>query len=176
VIRIPQGGSFYRVLDMSFYTADICDANETEVRTTEPVFSVFGERVAFGGPIRTLRVYEDNSLVKEALASAGDGAVLVVDGGASTRCALLGGNLAEMASANGWAGLIINGCIRDTHEINACDIGVRALGTCPRKSEKRGEGNRDVVLSFAGTDFRPGEYVFCDQDGVIVADRNLLSA
>jgi regulator of ribonuclease activity A len=159
---------------MSFYTADFCDANEAEVRTTEPVFLVFGERIAFGGPIRTLRVFEDNSLVKKALASAGNGAVLVVDGGASTRCALLGGNLAEMASANGWAGLIINGCIRDVHEVNACNIGVRALGTCPRKSDKRGEGDSDVDLNFAGTDFRPGEYVYCDQDGVIVATRDLL--
>jgi regulator of ribonuclease activity A len=166
----------YRILDMSFYTADLCDANASEVRTTKPVFLVFGERLTFGGPIRTLRVYEDNSLVKDALSSAGDGAVLVVDGGASTRCALLGGNLAELASVNGWAGLIINGCIRDTHEINACNIGVRALGTCPRKSEKRGEGDRDVVLSFAGAEFRPGEHVYCDQDGVIVAARNLLSA
>ena len=161
---------------MSFYTADLCDANETEVRTTEPVFLVFGKRLTFGGPIRTLRVYDDNSLVKEALASAGDGAVLVVDGGASTSRALLGGNLAEMASVNGWAGLIINGCIRDVHEVNACNIGVRALGTCPRKSEKLGEGDRDAVLSFAGTEFRPGEYVYCDQDGVIVASRDLLGA
>lgn len=160
---------------MSFYTADLCDANEGEVRTTEPVFSAFGERVTFGGPIRTLRVFEDNSLVKASLASAGDGAVLVVDAGASMRCALLGGNLAEMASTNGWAGVIINGCIRDVHEVNACNIGVRALGTCPRKSEKLGEGDRDVVVSFAGAEFRPGEYVYCDQDGVIVAPRNLLA-
>jgi regulator of ribonuclease activity A len=159
---------------LSFYTADLCDANEAEVRTTEAIFSVFGGRVTFGGPIRTLRVFEDNSLVKEALASDGDGAVLVVDGGASTRCALLGGNLAEMASANGWAGLVINGCIRDTHEVNACGIGVRALGTCPRKSEKRGEGERDVALSFAGAEFRPGDFVYCDEDGVIVATRDLL--
>jgi len=159
---------------MSFYTADLCDANEGEVHTTEPVFFVFGERVTFGGPIRTLRVFEDNALVRETLASAGDGAVLVVDGGASTRCALLGGNLAGMAAANGWAGVIINGCIRDVHEVNACNIGVRALGTCPRKSEKRGEGDRDAVVSFAGTEFRPGEYVYCDQDGVIVAPRDLL--
>jgi regulator of ribonuclease activity A len=161
---------------MSFYTADLCDANEAEVRTTEPVFLVFGERLTFGGPIRTLRVYEDNSLVKETLAGAGDGAVLVVDGGASTHSALLGGNLAELASANGWAGLIINGCIRDVHEVNACNIGVRALGTCPRKSEKRGQGDRNAVLSFAGTEFRPGEFVYCDLDGVIVASRNLLGA
>jgi regulator of ribonuclease activity A len=159
---------------MSFYTADLCDAYEADARTTKPVFSVFGGRVTFGGPIRTLRVFEDNSLVKDALAGAGDGAVLVVDGGASTQCALLGGNLAELASANGWAGLVINGCVRDVHEINACDIGVRAIGTCPRKSEKRGQGERDVELSFAAADFRPGEFVYCDQDGVIVAPKDLL--
>ena len=159
---------------MPFYTADICDAHEADVRTTDPKFSNYGERLAYGGPIRTLRVFEDNSLVKEALASDGDGAVLVVDGGASTRCALLGGNLAELASRNGWAGLIINGCIRDVHEINACDIGVRALASCPRKSEKRGEGEKDVALRFAGADFRPGEFVYCDLDGVIVSGKNLL--
>jgi len=159
---------------MPFYTADLCDADEASVRTSDPVFSIYGLRSTFGGPIRTLRVFEDNSLVKEAVSSAGDGAVLVVDGGASTRCALVGGNLAELASANGWAGLIINGCIRDVHEINACDIGVRAISSCPRKSEKRGEGERDVDLQFAGADFRPGEFVYCDLDGVIVSAADLL--
>ncbi len=159
-----------------FYTADICDAHEAEVRTTDPVFSIYGQRLAFGGPIRTLRVFEDNSLVKDTVSEKGDGAVLVVDGDASMRCALLGGNLAELASNNGWAGLIINGCVRDVHEINACDIGIRALATCPRKSEKRGTGERDVELQFAGADFRPGEYVYCDLDGVIVAASNLLSS
>ena len=158
---------------MPLYTADICDANESLVRTTDPVFSGFGLRQSFGGPIRTLRVFEDNSLLKEALASDGDGAVLVIDGGASTRSALLGGNLAELASQNGWAGLLINGCIRDVHEINACDIGVRALASCPRKSEKRGSGEEGVDLEFAGAEFRPGEFVYCDLDGVIVADRDL---
>ena len=158
-----------------FYTADLCDAYPATVRTTKPLFTSYGARQSFGGPIRTLRVFEDNSLVKEALASDGGGAVLVVDGGASPRCALLGGNLAELASTNGWAGLIINGCVRDVHEINACDIGVRALSACPRKSEKRGQGNKDVDLRFAGADFRPGEFVYCDQDGVIVADTDLLT-
>ena len=157
-----------------FYTADICDANEAEVRTTDPVFSIYGERPTFGGPIRTLRVFEDNSLVKDSVSEKGDGAVLVIDGGASLRCALLGGNLAELASKNGWAGLIINGCVRDVHEINACDIGIRALAACPRKSEKRGTGERDVELQFAGADFRPGEYVYCDLDGVIVTASDLL--
>ena len=159
---------------MATYTADICDAHEAEVRTTDPIFSSYGKRLSFGGPIRTLRVFEDNSLVKEALASAGDGAVLVVDGGGSTRCALLGGNLAEMASDNGWSGLIINGCIRDVHEINACDIGVRALASCPRKSEKRGSGEKDVELGFAGAEFRPGEFAYCDLDGIIFAAGDLL--
>ena len=156
-------------ISASFYTADICDAHGSAVRTTKPVFSNYGRRSAFCGPVRTLRVFEDNSLVKEVLASDGGGAVLIVDGGGSTRCALLGGNLAELASRNNWAGLIINGCIRDVHEINTCDIGVRALAACPRKSKKHGAGERDVELKFAGADFRPGEYVYCDLDGVIVA-------
>ncbi len=158
---------------MPFYTADYCDAHESKVRTTEPLFSTYGLRITFGGKIRTLSVFEDNSLVKEAVSGDGDGAVLVVDGGASLRCALLGGNLAELASQNGWAGLIINGCIRDVHEINDCDIGVRALASCPRKSEKHGAGERDVALQFAGADFRPGEHVYCDQDGIIVAESDL---
>ena len=160
----------------TFYTADLCDANEADVRTTDPVFSIFGERLSFGGPIRTLRVFEDNSLVKTAVSGKGDGAVLVVDGGASLRCALVGGNLAELARKNDWAGLIINGCVRDVHELNACDIGIRALATCSRKSEKRGTGESDVELQFAGVDFRPGEYVYCDLDGVIVTASDLLSA
>ena len=142
----------------SYYTADLCDAHEDQVRTTDPVFTHYGERGTFGGEIRTLRVFEDNSLVKEALATPGDSAVLVVDGGASTRCALLGGNLAELAARNGWAGLIINGCVHDQHEINACEIGVRALGSCPRKSEKRGQGESGVELKFAGAEFRPGDH------------------
>jgi regulator of ribonuclease activity A len=158
---------------MALYTADICDTHDADVRTTDPVFTIYGERLAFGGPIRTVRVFEDNSFVKEALAEDGAGAVLVVDGGASTRRALLGGNLAELASRNGWAGLIINGCVRDVHEINACDIGVRALASCPRKSEKRGEGEKDIELQFAGAEFRPGEFVYCDLDGVIVASSDL---
>lgn len=160
---------------MNFYTADLCDAYAADVRTTDPVFSSYGQRLVFGGPIRTLQVFEDNSLIKETLSDSADGAVLVVDGGASTRCALLGGNLAELASSNGWAGLIINGCIRDVHEINACDIGVRALAVCPRKSEKGGSGESDVELQFAGAIFRPGEFVYCDLDGVIVASRDLLA-
>ena len=158
---------------MSFYTADLCDAHEAEVRTTEPVFSIYGRQIRFGGPIRTLRVFEDNSLVKKVLATTGAGAVLVVDGGASVRCALLGGNLAELAAANGWAGLVINGCVRDVHEINACDIGVRALGSCPRKSEKRGQGDEQLELSFAGVTFRPGEFLYADLDGVIVSASDL---
>ena len=160
---------------MSFFTADLCDAHESSVRNADPVFLSFGQRGTFGGPVRTLRVFEDNSLVKEALGEDGAGAVLVVDGQTSTRCALVGGNLAELASANGWAGLIINGCVRDVHEINVCNIGVRAIATCPRKSQKRGQGDRDVDLEFAGVDFRPGEYVYCDDDGVIVSAVDLLS-
>ena len=157
----------------SFYTADICDAHESEVRTTDPLFIAYGKHRSFAGPIRTVRVFEDNALVKKTLGESGDGAVLVVDGGASTRSALLGGNLAELAAANGWAGLVINGCIRDVHEVNDCAIGVRALGSCPRKSAKGGQGDLDVALSFAGAKFRPGEYVYADLDGVIVAATEL---
>jgi regulator of ribonuclease activity A len=158
---------------MQFYTADICDAHEADVRIADPIFSSYGARNTFGGQIRTLRVFEDNSRLKELVSGDGAGAVLVVDGGASMRCALLGGNLAEMASSNGWAGLIINGCIRDVHEINASEIGVRALASCPRKSEKRGTGEQDIELKFAGVTFVPDEYVYCDLDGVIIAASDL---
>ncbi len=114
-------------------------------------------------------------LVREALEERGEGRVLVVDGGASTRCALLGDKLARLAQENGWVGVIVNGCIRDSGEIAGIPVGVKALGTMPRKSGKRGNGERDVGVSFAGVAFAPGEYVYADRDGIIVALRDLLA-
>ncbi len=153
---------------MSEYTADICDANEENVRVAEPIFQGFGGVERFSGPARTLRVFEDNSFVKQAVTSPGDGAVLVVDGGGSTRCALLGGNLAVAAAENGWAGVIIHGCIRDQHEVGECDIGVHAIASCPKRSEKRGEGEGGVVVNFAGIEIAPGDMIYADRDGVVV--------
>jgi regulator of ribonuclease activity A len=133
------------------------------------VFQAYGVRRAFGGPVSTVRCFEDNSRVKEAVESPGEGRVLVVDGGGSRRCALLGGNLGSAAVKNGWAGVIIHGCIRDSAELDRMDLGIRALGTMPRRSEKRGEGERDVPVRFAGATFRPGDFVYADEDGVVVS-------
>ena len=154
---------------MPLYTADLCDAHPDAVRIADPVFTAYGQNLHFGGRIRTVRVFEDNVLVKKALSEPGDGQVLVVDGGGSTRCALLGGNIAELAAGNGWSGVVVYGCVRDAHEIDAAQIGLRAIATCPRKSEKHGRGVLGVPVFFAGIDFRPGEYLYADRDGLIVS-------
>jgi regulator of ribonuclease activity A len=154
-------------------TADLCDAHPDAVHACEPVFNAYGGRRAFGGPISTVRCFEDNSRVKEAVEGPGLGRVLVVDGGGSRRRALFGGNLGSAAVRNGWAGVIINGCIRDSAELGRLDLGIRALGTMPLRSIKRGEGERDVPVRFAGASFRPGDYVYADEDGVVVAHEPL---
>lgn len=158
---------------MTTMTADLCDEYTADIQVAEPIFRTYGPRRSFGGQAVTLRVFEDNSLVRSALEEAGKGQVLVVDGGASQRCALLGGNIARLASENGWSGVIVNGCIRDRLEVDATDIGVRALNSCPRKSRKQGLGERDVDLFFAGIDVTPGDYIFADEDGVVVSARDL---
>jgi regulator of ribonuclease activity A len=154
-------------------TADLCDENGDRVQVCEPVFHPFGGRKAFHGPISTVRCFEDNSRVKEAVEGPGEGKVLVVDGGGSRRRALLGDKLGEAAVRNGWAGVIIHGCIRDSAELARMDLGIRALGTIPLRSDKRGEGERDVPVRFAGVTFRPSEFVYVDEDGVIVAPQSL---
>jgi len=158
---------------MTLFTADLCDAHPDDVRVAEPLFEAYGGRLHFGGEVRTVRVFEDNVLVREALSEADNGRVLVVDGGGSTRCALLGGNIAELAAGNGWSGIVIYGCVRDVHEIDEANVGVRALASCPKKSEKRGHGERDVPLYFAGIEISPGDYLYADRDGLIVAGRSL---
>ena len=150
-------------------TADLCDTHPDAVHACEPLFQAYGGRRSFSGPVSTVRCFEDNSRVKEAVQSPGEGRVLVVDGGGSQRCALFGGNLGSAAVKNGWAGVIINGCIRDSTELGQMQLGIRALGTMPLRSEKRGEGERDVPVRFAGVSFRPGDFVYADEDGVVVA-------
>ena len=135
----------------------------------EPIFCSFGLRARFGGPVSTVRVFEDNVLVRAALEEPGEGRVLVVDGGGSLRCALLGDRLAALARDNQWAGVVVHGCIRDSAEIDGMDVGVRAMATHPRKSVKRGEGERDVPVAMAGIRIAPGEYLYADEDGVIVS-------
>ena len=163
---------------MTFATADLCDSHEelirdARLRIVAPMFRHYGGRTVFAGSIATLKLFEDNSFVRKALEQPGNGRVLVIDGGGSHRCALLGGTLTKLACDNGWAGLIVYGCIRDSVEINALPIGVRALHTHPLKSHKKGTGDRDKLISFAGVNFRTGGYVYADEDGVVVADNPL---
>lgn len=158
---------------MTILTADLCDEFAADIQVAEPLLRHYGMRRNFGGQVATLRVFEDNPLVKTALSESGSGRVLVVDGGGSMRCALLGGDIARLAAANGWSGVIINGCIRDRLEVDATDIGVCALATCPRKSRKQGMGDRDVDLFFAGIDVRSGDYIYADEDGIVVSTRDL---
>ncbi|MCZ7681894.1 MAG: ribonuclease E activity regulator RraA [Sandaracinaceae bacterium] len=154
---------------MSFSTADLFDAHEDRVQVAEAQLLALGRRRAFSGPIRTVQVHEDNALVRRALEEPGGGAVLVVDGGGSLRAALVGDKLAGLAVDNGWAGLVVWGCVRDRVAIDALDIGVRCLGTTPRRSAKNGFGQRDVPVTFAGVRFAPGAHVYCDEDGVLVS-------
>jgi regulator of ribonuclease activity A len=149
-------------------TTDLCDAHP-EAQVCEPVFQAYGGRAAFYGPITTLKVFEDNTLVREIVGTPGEGRVLVVDGGGSLRCSLFGGNLAVAAARNDWAGVVVSGCVRDVDELAAQPIGVRALGAFPRKSE-RGlhSGQAGIPVLFAGVVFREGEWLCADRDGVVV--------
>ena len=158
---------------MPIRTADLYDDFADELQIAEPLFSDYGGRAAFHGEIATVKVFEDNVLVKETLNSAGAGRVLVVDGGGSTRCALLGDMLAKLAHDNGWGGIIVYGAIRDAAEIRGMDLGVKALATCPAKSVKRGEGQYGIPVRFAGITFRPRDYVYADEDGIVTSDRVL---
>lgn len=159
---------------MTFTTCDLCDANEDKLAdgslaVLPPVFKPFGKRLRFAGPARTLKVFEDNVLVRAALETPGEGCVLVVDGGGSLRCALVGGNLGQLAQKNGWAGIIVNGCVRDSAELNACEVGIRALATHPRRSVRKGVGDQDLPVDLAGIRVLPGDWVYADEDGVLVS-------
>ena len=152
-------------------TTDISDDLGDEAHVANTGFRDYGGRTIFSGIISTVKCRDDNSLVREALSEPGHGRVLVVNGSGSTRCALLGDMLATLGTTNNWSGLIINGCIRDSAEIATIDIGVKAIATHPRKSVKRGGGERDITVHFAGIDFRPGEQLYADSDGVVVTAR-----
>ncbi|KAK1582060.1 hypothetical protein Q3G72_011492 [Acer saccharum] len=159
-------------------TAEACDSNAAllashELRVLQPVFQIYGQSRIFSGPVVTLKVFEDNVLVRELIESRGDGKVLVIDGGGSMRCALVGGNLAQLAHNNGWAGIVVNGCIRDVDEINACGIGVRALGSHPMKSYKKGHGEKHGPVHIAGTFIHDGEWLYADSDGILVSTTEL---
>ena len=133
-----------------------------------PVFKNFGGLARFSGPVSTVKCFEDNSLVKAAVDSPGEGRVLVVDGGASLRRALVGGNLGAAAARNGWAGVVVDGCVRDVIELAQCSVGLRALAAMPLPTEKRQEGQRDVPVQIQGVWVRPGDWLYADEDGMVV--------
>ncbi len=153
-------------------TPDLCD-EYPEVQVVTPMFNNYGGIKAFGGEVVTVKCFEDNSIVKEQVGLPGEGRVMVVDGGGSMRNALLGDMLAEKAASNGWAGLVIYGCIRDVDVIGETALGVQALGTNPRKTEKRGIGDLNVPVTFGGVTFKPGQFIYADNNGVIVSEKEL---
>jgi regulator of ribonuclease activity A len=154
---------------MNLLTTDLCDAHEDKVRVVEPMFNSFGGRAAFFGRIATLKLFEDNSLVRKALESPGEGRVLVIDGGGSLRRALVGDQLAALGVKNDWAGVLVYGCIRDSRAIGEMDIGVFAIDTHPMKTVKKNVGEADIPVTFGGVTFAPGEWLYADEDGVIVS-------
>ena len=158
---------------MEYSTADLYDRFETEMRVCDPIFRNFGGRIAFAGPAATVKCFEDNTQVKTVLAEPGAGRVLVVDAGGSLRCAMLGDLIAGGAVTNGWAGVVIWGCVRDTQALAAMELGIKALAANPRKSQRLGEGQRDCPVAFAGVRFAPGDWVYADADGILVAERRL---
>lgn len=160
---------------MAFTTAGLCDrfSDQESFQVAEPLLRQFGGKQKFCGKITTLKVFEDNSLVRTVLEEEGHGRVLVVDGGGSRRCALFGDTLAALAVKNGWQGILIYGCIRGVDLIDQMPIGVVALNTHPLRSRKHGQGDRDVMITFAGVNFKKNHYLYADSDGIIVADRKL---
>ncbi|WP_211977902.1 ribonuclease E activity regulator RraA [Brevibacterium sp. W7.2] len=153
---------------MTVSTADLWDERGPELYSIALNFTDFGDKVAFSGAARTVRCFEDNALVKTVLSQPGDGAVLVIDGGGSIATALMGDMIAGLAIDNGWAGVVINGAVRDREVLSTLDIGIKALASNPRKSGKTGAGDHDVTVEFGGATIRPGAMVFADADGVVV--------
>ena len=160
----------------NFTTADICDRFSSSVEVCAPIFKGFGAVAAFAGPISTVEVYEDNVLVRGALEDVAAGTVLVVDGGGSRRCALLGDKLASIAASRGLKGVIVNGCVRDARELAGIEVGVLALATNPLRSNKQGTGRRDVPVRFGGVTWTPSQYVYADEDSIVVANGMLHDA
>lgn len=159
---------------VDFSVPDLCDAFPDEIQVLEPMLQSFGGRRRFGGKAVTIKCFEDNSLVKELANTPGLGRVMVVDGGGSRRRALLGDMIAATAVENGWAGLVIFGCVRDVEALKDLNLGVHATAAYPVKTEKRGLGDQDVAVRFGGVTFRPGDYVYADDNGVICAARDLV--
>ena len=157
---------------MTFTTADLVDAHE-ELQSCDLQFRSFGTRQRFSGAVSTVRCRHDNALVKKVLSQPAAGSVLVIDGDGSLHCALVGDVIAGMAAANGWAGIVVRGAIRDSAAMATLDLGIKALGTNPRKSAKAGEGEIGVPVEFGGVIFTPGDYLYADEDGIVVSPRAL---
>jgi regulator of ribonuclease activity A len=157
---------------LKFATCDLSDDHKNDAsgrfRVLPPVFKNFGKHTKFCGEVVTVKCFEDNTLVKAAVDSPGADRVLVVDGGASLRRALLGGNLGAAAAKNGWAGVVIDGCVRDVAELAQCAVGICALAAMPLPTEKRGEGRRDVTVQIQGVWVSPGDWLYADEDGIVV--------
>mgnify|MGYP003606568698 FL=1 len=158
-------------------TCDLCDVHKGDesgaFRVLPPVFHHYGGKEAFSGPVATVKCFEDNSLVKAAIETPGQGRVLVVDGGGSLRRALVGGNVAATAAKNGWAGIVVYGTVRDVAELRETPMGLRALALIPLPTEKRGEGQSEVPVQVAGVWVRPGDWLYADADGIVVGARPL---
>ncbi len=156
-----------------FYTTDLSDDN-SNLQHCAPIFRNFGGKVKFHGPIHTVSLFEDNVLYEEALTSVAEGTVIVVDGGGSLNCALMGDRLGGIAVLRNLPGVIINGCVRDTAELAELDVGILALAPHPKKSSKKGEGMRNPIVNFGGVLWQPGFFVYADEDGVILSEKALV--
>jgi regulator of ribonuclease activity A len=149
-------------------TADLVDSIGPDVRSCDLQFRQFGARSTFAGPISTVRCFQDNALLKSVLSQPSSGGVLVIDGAGSVHTALVGDLIAELARSNGWAGLIVNGAVRDATALRNLAVGIKALGTNPRKSSKTGAGTRDVTVELGGVEFIPGDIAYSDDDGIVI--------
>ena len=158
---------------MTLATADLCDAHPDKVKVCQTPFRSFGRVATFHGPIRTLSVLDDNALVRQTLERPGHGAVLVVNGGGSMKRALVGDNLAKLAIDNGWAGIVVHGAIRDSGVINTMEVGLKALGAIPLRADRDAVGEIDIPTAFGGVIFTPGDWLYADEDGVVVSAQRL---
>jgi regulator of ribonuclease activity A len=154
-------------------TSDLVDKHGDRIHTCSVQFRQYGRLLRFCGPIRTIRTFRDNALIKTILSATGNGSVLVVDGAASLESALVGDLIAGLALRNGWAGLVIWGAVRDSVALGQLDLGIKALGSNPRKSGKDSVGQIDVPVEFGGATFRPGDWLYSDEDGIVVSDQQL---
>ena len=159
---------------MTFATADLFDHHADQLQVCSPVFRDFGKETRFCGPIRTLKVFESFGITKSILATDGEGHILVIDGGGSLRCAMLGDKLAQLAMDHNWKAILVNGCVRDSTAISKLPIGVKALATNPTRPPLEGEGQLDVPVRFAGVIFRPGYFLYADADGVVLSEHDLV--